>query len=199
MAINLVKGQKIDLTKNNSSLDKLIVGLGWDAVTQPAKGLLGLFSGGNPDIDIDASVFMLRNDKFVANNDLIYFGNLKSKCGGVIHTGDNLTGEGDGDDEQIIIHLSKIPYDVNKLVVVINIYNCIKRKQHFGMIKNAFVRVADGKTGKNIAVYNLTENYTGSTGVIVAEVYRHNEEWKFSAIGQGTNDASLLDMARRFK
>lgn len=111
MAINLVKGQKIDLTKHNNGLSKILVGLGWDAAVKKQGGLLSsLFGGGQStrDIDIDASVFMLTNDKLAYKSDLIYFGNLKSKCGGVTHTGDNLTGDGDGDDEQIIVDLSKI-------------------------------------------------------------------------------------------
>lgn len=196
MSINLVKGQKIDLTKNNSSLTSLLVGLGWDPVKK-SSGLLGMFKSA-PDIDVDASVFMLRNDKFVDKNDLIFFGNLQSRCGGVRHTGDNITGDGDGDDEQIIVELSRIPQDVNKLVFVTNIYDCIKRKQHFGMIENAFIRVADNKTGTEVARYNLSDDYSGSTGLIVAEVYRHNNEWKFAAVGQGTNDAGLGDMMKRY-
>lgn len=197
MAINLVKGQKIDLTKNNSSLTSLLIGLGWDPVKK-SGGLLGGLFNSAPDIDVDASVFMLRNDKFVDKNDLIYFGNLVSRCGGVRHTGDNITGDGDGDDEQIIVDLSRIPQDVNRLVFVTNIYDCIKRKQNFGMIQNAFIRVADNKTGKDIARYNLSENYEGFTGLIFAEVYRHNSEWKFAALGQGTNDTGLNDMMRRY-
>lgn len=196
MAINLVKGQKIDLTKNNSSLTSLLIGLGWDPVKK-SNGFLGMFSSA-PDVDVDASVFMLRNDKLVDKNDLIFFGNLQSRCGGVRHTGDNLTGDGDGDDEQIIVELSRIPQDVNRLVFVTNIYECVKRKQHFGMIKNAFIRVADNKTGVDIAKYNLSDDYNGFTGLIVAEVYRHNGEWKFAAVGQGTNDTGLGDMMRKY-
>ena len=119
MSISLVKGQRIDLTKNNAGLKNLLVGLGWDPV-EVKHGLFGKKK--TADIDLDASVLMLKNDKLQNKDDLIYFGNLKSKCGGVIHTGDNLTGEGDGDDEQILIDLSKINKDVNKLVFVINIY-----------------------------------------------------------------------------
>lgn len=196
MAINLVKGQKIDLTKGNSSLTSLLVGLGWDPVKK-SKGFFGLLNSG-PDIDVDASVFMLRNDRFVDKKDLVFFGNLQSKCGAVRHTGDNITGDGDGDDEQIIVDLSRIPQDVNKLVFVTNIYDCVRRKQHFGMIENAFIRIADNKTGKDIARYNLSDDYTGSTALIVAEVYRHNGEWKFAAIGQGTNDTGLGDMMKRY-
>ncbi len=196
MSISLVKGQKIDLTKNNSGLKKLLVGLGWDPVKQGKKGFLGLGSSA-PDIDVDASVIMLRNDKFVSKEDLIYFGNKNSRCGGVIHTGDNITGGGDGDDEQILIDLSKIPQDVNKIIFVTNIYECIKRKQSFGMIQNAFIRIADD-SNKNIAMFNLTEDYNGKTALIVGELYRHNNEWKFNAIGEGTQDTCLSDMLRKY-
>lgn len=195
MAINLVKGQKIDLTKNNSGLNNVLIGLGWDPVK--SAGLLGMFKREN-NVDVDASVFMLRNDKLVAKNDLIYFGNLVSTCGGVRHTGDNITGDGDGDDEQILIDLNKIPQDVNRLVFVTNIYDCVKRHQHFGMIQNAFIRVCDNKTGIDVARFNLTEDYNDMTGLIVAEVYRHNGEWKFAATGEGTKDTGLGDMMKRY-
>ena len=197
MSINLVKGQKIDLTKNNSGLKKLLVGLGWDPVKQGKKGFFGLGSSA-PDVDVDASVIMLRNDKFVSKEDLIYFGNKNSKCGGVVHTGDNTTGGGDGDDEQILIDLSKIPQEVNKLIFVTNIYECIKRKQSFGMIENAFIRIADNSNNQNIAMFNLTEDYNGKTALVVGELYRHDSEWKFNAIGEGTKDTSLSDMLKKY-
>jgi tellurium resistance protein TerD len=196
MSISLVKGQKIDLTKNNSGLKKLLVGLGWDPVKQGKKGFFGLGSSA-PDVDVDASVIMLRNDKLVSKEDLVYFGNKNSRCGGVIHTGDNVTGGGDGDDEQILIDLTKIPQDVNKIIFVTNIYECIKRKQSFGMIENAFIRIADD-SNKNIAMFNLTEDYNGKTALIVGELYRHNSEWKFNAIGEGTQDISLTDMLKKY-
>lgn len=198
MSINLVKGQKIDLTKNNNTLKKLIVGLGWDPVKQAKRGLFG-FGASNNNVDVDASVLMLRNDRLVSKEDLIYFNNLKSKCGGVIHTGDNLTGDGDGDDEQIIVDLSLIPQDVNKLIFVTNIYKCTERKQSFGMIENAFIRIADYNNNQNIAMFNLTEDYNGRTALVVGEVYRHNGEWKFAAIGEGTQDTGLGDMAERYR
>jgi tellurium resistance protein TerD len=196
MSISLVKGQKIDLTKNNSGLKKMLVGLGWDPVKQEKRGFFGLGSP-LPDVDVDASVIMLRNDKLAGKEDVVYFGNLKSRCGGVTHMGDNLTGGGDGDDEQILIDLSKIPQEVNKLIFVTNIYECIKRKQSFGMIQNAFIRIADD-SNKNIAMFNLTEDYNGKTGLIVGELYRHNGEWKFNAIGEGTQDTGLGDMLRKY-
>lgn len=197
MSISLVKGQKIDLTKNNSSLKKILVGLGWDPVKQEKKGFFKL---GSPaaDVDVDASVIMLRNDILASKDDIIYFGNLKSRCGGVTHMGDNLTGSGNGDDEQILIDLSKIPQDVNKLIFVTNIYECIKRKQSFGMIQNAFIRIADNNNNQNIAMFNLTDDYNGKTALVVGEVYRHNGEWKFAALGEGTQDICLGDMTNKY-
>ena len=196
MSISLVKGQRIDLTKNNAGLKNLLVGLGWDPV-EVKRGLFGKKKVA--DIDLDASVIMLKDDKLQNKDDLIYFGNLKSKCGGVIHTGDNLTGEGDGDDEQILIDLSKINKDVNKLVFVINIYACESRKQDFGMIKNAYIRIADNSSKKELIKYNLTDNYSGKTALIVGEVYKHNGEWKFAALGEGTSHVRLSDIAADYK
>lgn len=198
MAINLVKGQKIDLTKNDSSIKDLLIGLGWDPVEQSSGGLLKMFKG-QANIDVDASVIMLRNNKFVNKKDMVYFANLRSRCGGVIHTGDNLTGQGDGDDEQIIVNLPKLPQDVNKLVFVTNIYKCVERKQHFGMIKNAFIRVANNSTGESIAKFNLSDDYRGKTALIVGEIYRYNREWKFNSIGEGTQDTTISHMLNRYK
>lgn len=197
MSISLVKGQRIDLTKNNSGLKNLLVGLGWD----PVEVKRGLFFKRKtaPDIDLDASVLMLKDDKLQNKEDLIYFGNLKSKCGGVIHTGDNLTGEGEGDDEQILVDLSKINPKVNKLVFVINIYACESRKQDFGMIKNAYIRIADNISQKELIRYNLTDDYSGKTALIVGEVYKHNGEWKFAALGEGTNHTRISDIAADYK
>ena len=196
MSISLVKGQRIDLTKNNAGLKNLLVGLGWDPV-EVKRGLFGKKKVA--DIDLDASVIMLKDDKLQNKDDLIYFGNLKSKCGGVIHTGDNLTGEGDGDDEQILIDLSKIDKEVNKLVFVINIYACESRKQDFGMIKNAYIRIADNSSKKELIKYNLTDNYSGKTALIVGEVYKHYGEWKIAALGEGTSHVRLSDIAADYK
>jgi tellurium resistance protein TerD len=200
MAINLKKGQRISLTKDDPSLSKIMVGLGWDPVKKSGGGLLaGLFGGGAPDIDCDASVFMLdENGKIKSKENIIYFGNLKSRCGSVKHSGDNLTGGGAGDDEQIFIELPLVPRDVHKLVFVVNIYNCVKRKQHFGMVENAFIRLVNLSGNKEILRYSLTNEYSGKTALNVAEIYRQDNEWKFAAIGQGTNDASLGDMSRAY-
>ena len=203
MAINLQKGQRVDLTKGNPGLTKILVGLGWDPVQSGGGGKLfgGLFGGGGAtaNVDCDASVIMLgANDKLQHNKDVIYFGNLRSNDGSVQHSGDNLTGDGDGDDEQIIIDLSSVPANIQKLVFVVNIYDCIKRKQHFGMIQNAFIRVVNPTTNQALLHYNLSDNYSGLTCLVTGEIYRHGNEWKFAAIGSGTNAASLSEVVRTY-
>ncbi len=201
-SINLQKGQKIDLTKGNPGLTKLLIGLGWDEAPRAGgkgflSGLLG-GSGGSP-IDCDASVIMLSaNDKLTQKAHLVYFGNLKSPEGSIQHTGDNLTGTGEGDDEQILVDLSRIPAEIQKVVFVVNIYDCQKRKQDFGLISNAFIRVANSATNQELCRFSLTDNYAGKTALICAEVYRYNNEWKFAAIGEGTTDASLGELVRRY-
>ncbi|WYF03561.1 TerD family protein [Bacillus velezensis] len=197
MAISLQKGQRIDLTKGKAGLSKLLVGLDWDPVS--SGGFFGkLFGGGGANIDCDASVLMLENDKMTDSKNVIYFGNLKSRCGGVVHTGDNLTGEGDGDDEQILIDLAKVPAQINKLVFVVNIYDCVRRKQDFGMIQNAFIRVVDQANREELVTYNLRDNYSGRTSLIAAEIYRQDGEWKFAAVGEGTNDTKIGDIVNRY-
>lgn len=200
MAISLQKGQKIDLTKGNPGLEKIIVGLGWDPIQKKAGGLLGgLFGGGGgSNMDIDASVIMLQDDKFTEKTNLIYFGNLKSKCGSVLHTGDNITGEGDGDDEQVIIELKKVPANINKLIFVVNIYDCVKRKQDFGQVENAFIRVMNSANNEELLKFDLSENYSGLTSLTVAEIYRHGTEWKFGATGSGSTDPGLNEMVKRY-
>ncbi len=199
LAISLEKGQRIDLTKGKAGLSNILVGLGWDPVSQGGGFLGKLFGGGGgADIDCDASVLMLKNDRFTENKDLIYFGNLKSRCGSVEHTGDNLTGEGDGDDEQILVDLNKVPDNVNKLVFVVNIYDAIRRNQHFGMIQNAYIRVVDRSNNQELLKYNLKDEYAGKTSLIVGEIYRHENDWKFAAVGKGTNDAKLADVTRNY-
>ncbi|MBE1553030.1 TerD family protein [Sporosarcina limicola] len=206
MAIVLQKGQRIDLTKGHPGLEKIIVGLGWDPIEKKSGGLLGgLFGGGggsggsNSNMDIDASVIMLQDDKFVDKNNLVYFGNLKSKCGSVQHAGDNTTGEGDGDDEQVIVELKKVPANINKLVFVVNIYNCVKLKQDFGQVENAFIRVINSGNNEELLKFDLSENYAGLTSLTVAEIYRSGSEWKFGAVGSGSTDAGLSSMVERYK
>ena len=206
MSVSLQKGQKVNLSKDNAGLAKVIVGLGWDEAKPSGGGGGGffatLFGGGaattHQAIDCDASAIMLKNGKFVDRTDLVYFGNLKHKSGTVNHMGDNLTGEGEGDDEQIVIDLSRVPAEYDKIVIVVNIYQAVQRKQHFGMIENAFIRLVDARNNKEMCKYNLTENYSGMTAMIFGEIYRHNGEWKFNAIGQGTNDPGLGELAKRY-
>lgn len=195
MSISLQKGQKVSLSKDNAGLSKIIVGLGWDEAKR-ARG--GFFSLKPQAIDCDASAIMLQNGKFSHKGDLIYFGNLRHKSRSVQHMGDNLTGEGEGDDEQIVIDLANVPAEYDRIVIVVNIYQAVSRKQHFGMIQNAFIRLVDARNNKEMCKYNLTEDYSGMTAMIFGEVYRHNGEWKFSAIGQGTADSGLSELAGRF-
>ena len=196
MSINLSKGDKIDLKKSNPGLSNILVGLGWDPVQQSGGGFFkSLFGGGQADIDCDASVFMLNQEgKLSGIKDLIYFGNLKCACKSVLHTGDNLTGEGTGDDEQILVNLDKVPSNIHKLLFVVNIYNCVDRKQHFGMIENAYIRVEDQGNKKEIAKYNLSDNYSEKTTLIVGAIYRKDGSWQFKAIGEGTKDAGLKEV-----
>lgn len=197
MAINLQKGQKVSLTKENPGLARVVVGLGWDEVKE-ARGLLSLFTSKGNDIDCDASVFMLKNGKLCEEKDIVFFGNLKHKTGTVEHLGDNLTGAGSGDDERILVDLSKVPAEYDRIVFSVNIYDAVKRKQHFGMIKNAFIRLIDARNNTEVCRYNLTEDYAGKTAMIFGEIYRHDGEWKFNAIGQGTNDVGIKHLSRRF-
>lgn len=199
MSISLQKGQKVSLSKDNAGLSKIIVGLGWDEVKQSSGGLFGsLFGTASPAIDCDASAIMLKNGRFSGGDDLVYYGNLKHKTGSVNHMGDNLTGAGDGDDEQIVIDLANVPAEYDKIVIVVNIYQAVQRKQQFGMIQNAFIRLVDARNNNEICKYNLTENYSGMTAMIFGEVYRHNGEWKFNAIGSGTTDPGISDLCKRY-
>ena len=205
MSVSLQKGQKVNLSKDNAGLAKVIVGLGWDEAKPSGGGGGGFFAtlfGGaattHQAIDCDASAIMLKNGKFVDRTDLVYFGNLKHKSGTVNHMGDNLTGEGEGDDEQIVIDLSRVPAEYDKIVIVVNIYQAVQRKQHFGMIENAFIRLVDARNNKEMCKYNLTDNYSGMTAMIFGEIYRHNGEWKFNAMGNGTTDPGIGELCRRF-
>ncbi|MGN0695514.1 MAG: TerD family protein [Oscillospiraceae bacterium] len=195
MSVNLQKGQKVDLTKNNQGLSRVIVGLGWDEVAQKR----GLFSKKPADIDCDASAIMLTaGDKLSSNSDVVFYHNLRHSSGAVNHQGDNLTGAGDGDDEQIIVDLKKVPDQYQKIVFVVTIYQARERAQHFGLIQNAFIRIVDASNGSELCKFNLSENYSGSTAMIFGELYRYNGEWKFSAVGQPTNDNGISEMAKRF-
>ncbi len=196
MSVNLQKGQKVDLTKENAGLKRLIVGLGWDE----AEKKVGFFGRKKEaDIDCDASALVCGvGGKLLDKDDIVYFGNLKHRTGAITHLGDNLTGEGEGDDEQLIVELNAIPESYEKIIFVVNIYKAFERNQHFGMIKNAFIRIVDADTKQELCKYNLSENYNNMTAMIFGEVYRYKGEWKFNAIGQPTQDKGLGELAARF-
>lgn len=195
MSVNLSKGQRINLSKEVEGLSKIMVGLGWDAAKQSGGILNHLFGSTSYSIDCDASAITMGNgNKYRA---CIYYGNLSED--NVYHHGDNLTGDGDGDDEQITVDLAHLSSEIERIVFVVNIYNCTERKQDFGLIKNAYIRLVDESTGKEICKYNLSDDYAGKTAMIFAEVYRNNGEWKFNAIGQGTNDANISQLINRYR
>ena len=176
MAVSLKKGQKVDLTKTNPGLKEVLVGLGWD---------INRYDGGK-DFDLDASAFLLgANGKVASDDDFVFYGNLKHKSGGVEHLGDNLTGAGEGDDEQIKIFLDKVPADVQKIDFTVTIYEADERKQSFGQVENAFIRVVNAATNEELIRYDLGEDFSIETAVVVGELYRHGGEWKFNAIGSG--------------
>lgn len=194
--INLVKGQKIDLTKGNAGLAKIVVGLGWDPV-EASRGFFGAKKQVN--VDCDASALLLSEDgKLTKKTNLVCFHNKQSGCNSVIHSGDNLTGDGDGDDEQINVNLAAIPSDVHKVLVVVNIYDAVNRKQDFGMIKSAYIRIMNPVGNSELIRFNLSENYTGFTALICGELYRNNGEWKFSAIGEGSHAAHINQLAEKY-
>ncbi len=195
MAVSLQKGQKVSLTKDNAGLNKIIVGLGWDEV----KKSRGFFAPKPQDIDCDASAVLCIGGKVQNGADVIFFNNLTHGSGAVKHMGDNLTGAGESDDEQIMVELGKVPAQYDKIIFVVNIYHANERHQHFGMIQNCFIRIVDARNNNELCRYNLSENYDNMTAMIFGEVYRHNGEWKFNAIGQATADDGLPQLVARFQ
>ncbi|MDR0272059.1 MAG: TerD family protein [Clostridiales bacterium] len=176
MAVSLTKGQKVDLTKTNPGLTKILVGLGWDT---------NKYDGGS-DFDLDAAAFLLgESGKVAADGDFVFYGNVKHSSGGVEHSGDNLTGAGDGDDEVIKIELSKVPASVAKIDFTVTIHDAEERRQNFGQVSNAYIRIVNEGNGTELIRYDLGEDYSIETAVITAELYRNGAEWKFNAIGSG--------------
>lgn len=195
--VNLQKGQKIDLTKGNAGLKKVVVGLGWDAATP--KGFLNVFKPAN-SIDCDALAVLLRSgNKLVSKDDVVFYNNLRHSSGCVIHHGDNLTGDGDGDDEQISVFLQDLPGVYERIVFAVTIYQAAEKKQHFGMIKNAYIRIVNADNNQELCRFNLSDNYDGKTAMLFGELYRHNGEWKFSAVGEGTTDGGVSQLVKRFQ
>lgn len=176
MPINLSKGQKVDLTKGNPGLKQIMVGLGWD---------VNVFDSGS-DFDLDAAAFLLgANGKCPTEKEFIFYGNLEHASGSVKHMGDNLTGEGEGDDEEIHVELSKIPSNVERIAFTVTIYEAEQRRQNFGQVSNSYIRIVNEATGQELIRYDLGEDFSIETAIVVGELYRHGGEWKFNAIGSG--------------
>ncbi|AXF43981.1 TerD family protein [Acinetobacter ursingii] len=177
MAISLNKGGNLSLSKTDPSLNQVLIGLGWDARATDGA-----------DFDLDASAFLLAaNDKVRGETDFIFYNQTRSPEGSVEHTGDNRTGEGDGDDEAVKINLAKVPADVQKIAITVTIHDAESRGQNFGQVQNAFIRVVNDQTNVEIVRFDLNEDYSTETAMIFGELYRHNGEWKFRAVGQGYN------------
>ena len=176
MPVNLQKGQKVSLTKGNPGLKNVIVGLGWH---------INQFDTG-ADFDLDAAAFLLSDSgKAASSDDFVFYGNLKHASGSVQHMGDNLTGAGDGDDEQIRIDLSLVPASITKIAFTVTIYEAEARRQNFGQVNNAFIRIYKEDTGEELLRYDLGEDFSIETAAVFGELYKHGEEWKFNAIGSG--------------
>ncbi|MFG1734256.1 TerD family protein [Paenibacillus sp. FSL W8-0187] len=188
MAVNLAKGQKVDLTKSNPGLTKVIVGLGWDT---------NKYDGGK-DFDLDATAFCLNeNGKVSSDADFMFYNNPSNSNNSIVLSGDNRTGEGAGDDETVKIDLANIPADINKIAFCITIHEAQERNQNFGQVANSYVRVVSEASGEELIRYDLGEDYSVETAVVVGELYRHGAEWKFSAVGSGFQDG-LAGLCRDF-
>ncbi|MDR0879231.1 MAG: TerD family protein [Clostridioides sp.] len=176
MAITLAKGQKVDLTKSNPGLKNILVGLGWDT---------NKYDGGS-DFDLDSAAFLTgSNGKVTNDGDFIFYNNLKHTSGAIEHLGDNRTGEGEGDDEQLLIDLSKIPSTIDKISFTVTIHDAVSRRQNFGQVENSFIRIVNNDTNEELIKYELGEDFSIETAVVVADIYRHGSEWKFNALGSG--------------
>lgn len=187
MAISLNKGGNLSLSKTDPSLNQVLIGLGWDARATDGA-----------DFDLDASAFLLAaNDKVRAEIDFIFYNQTRSPEGSVEHTGDNRTGAGDGDDEAVKIDLAKVPAEVQKIAITVTIHDAESRGQNFGQVQNAFIRVVNDQTNVEIVRFDLNEDYSTETAMIFGELYRHNGEWKFRAVGQGYN-GGLSAMCRQY-
>ncbi len=182
MSVKLTKGQGVNLKKEAPNLKRVLIGLGWDSV----KSFLG------PAMDIDASVICIDENGHCES--IVYYNDLEHRSGAIKHNGDDLIGGGDGDNEQIEIQLDKVPANIGKLAVIINIYSAYNRKQDFGKVNNCFVHASDLDSGKELVRYDVDGNFDGKTGIFVADIYRHNGEWKFKAIGEGVKVRGINEM-----
>ncbi|SHH46697.1 tellurium resistance protein TerD [Jatrophihabitans endophyticus] len=187
MGVSLSKGGNVSLTKEAPGMTNVLVGLGWDARTTTGD-----------DFDLDASAILLdAGGKVVSDKHFVFFNNLASPEGSVQHTGDNLTGEGEGDDEAIKVNLPAVPAEVDKIVFPVTIYEGEARRQGFGQVRNAFIRIVDEANNGEVARYDLTEDASNETAMVFGELYRNNNEWKFRAVGQGYS-SGLVGIARDF-
>ena len=176
MAISLAKGQKVDLTKGNPGLSKLLIGLGWD---------VNRFDSGSA-FDLDAAAFLLGSDgRVTSDSDFVFYNNLVHSSGSVRHMGDNLTGQGEGDDEEIKVELLRVPAEISRIAFTVTIHDAESRKQNFGQVSNAFIRVVDEGKNQELIRYDLGEDFSIETAVVVGELYRQGTEWKFNAMGSG--------------
>lgn len=179
--INLSKGQKINLSKSKPSLKKIMIGLGWDTAKY----------SGSADFDLDASVFLQDENGKTLPENFIFYNNLRSPDGSVVHQGDNRTGEGEGDDEQIFIDLEKVPAHIKKIAITVTIDSADQRRQNFGMVENAFCRLVNNDTDTEEARFDLGEEFSVETAVVIGELYKYNNDWNFRAIGQGFSGGLL--------
>lgn len=176
MPVSLSKGQKVSLTKGNPGLQRVVVGLGWDTNAFDTGGAF----------DLDSSAFLLSDaGKVTKSEDFVFYGNLKHPSGGVTHMGDNLTGAGDGDDEQIKVDLSKMPPELTKIAFTVTIHEAEQRNQNFGQVSNAYIRIYNEDNGEELLRYDLGEDFSIETAAVFGELYKHGDEWKFNAIGSG--------------
>lgn len=176
MAINLTKGQKVNLTKDNPGLKYIMVGLGWD---------VNAYDSG-ADFDLDATAFACgSNGKCASDADMIFYKNLQHSSGAIKHMGDNTTGDNEGDDEMIMINLEQVPAEIDKIAFTVTIYDAAARQQNFGQVSNSYIRIINNESGEELIHYDLGEDFSVETAVVVAEIYRSNGEWKFNAIGSG--------------
>ncbi|GAA3718611.1 TerD family protein [Streptomyces sp. NPDC047002] len=174
MGVTLAKGGNVSLSKAAPNLTQVLVGLGWDARSTTGA-----------DFDLDASALMCREGRVMGDEYFVFYNNLKSPEGSVEHTGDNLTGEGEGDDETLLVDLTLVPQNCDKIVFPVSIHDADNRRQTFGQVSNAFIRVVNQADGQELARYDLTEDASTETAMIFGELYRHGGEWKFRAVGQG--------------
>lgn len=185
--INLQKGQKISLSKEEPNLKIVRVGLGWD---------VNRYDGAQYDLD-GSSFLTADNGKCTCDRDFVYYNNLKHPSVCIEHTGDNLTGEGNGDDETMLVYLDKVPNNIHKISFAVTIHKAQERHQSFGDVENAYIRIVNEETGSEIARYDLSEDFSVETAIIVAEIYKHNNEWKFAAVGKGWQ-GGLMALCRNF-